>query len=140
MRRLSLACKHIFIKLMGKKMISILRSKPLRRPNKNISVFQVTGLKTLGRVGTHFFFMENLCNFMHLKGILPFKNAYTYFIFLQKTLKNFMVSPVNLGTVRLLLTQVCFYLALSGHLDLQRSWITDKIYQMQVHLNMLLFS
>ena len=26
------------------------------RPNKKISVFLVTGLKILGRVGTHFFF------------------------------------------------------------------------------------
>ena len=25
------------------------------RPNKKISVFRVTGLKILGRVGTHFF-------------------------------------------------------------------------------------
>ena len=39
---------------------------------KNISVFQVMGLKILGRVGTHFFSDENniLCI---LKGILPFK-------------------------------------------------------------------
>ena len=28
------------------------------RPNKKISVFRVTGLKILGRVGTHIFFVS----------------------------------------------------------------------------------
>ena len=43
------------------------------RPNKKkISLFQVTGLKILGRVGTHIFFWKknNLCI---LKGEMPFK-------------------------------------------------------------------
>ena len=39
-------------------------------PNKKISVFQVTGLKILGRVGTHifliFFFFWKKYYFMHL--------------------------------------------------------------------------
>ena len=30
------------------------------RPNKKISVFQVMGLKILGRVGTHIFFLEKI--------------------------------------------------------------------------------
>ena len=30
-------------------------SQMMLRPNKKISVFRVTGLKILGRVGTHFF-------------------------------------------------------------------------------------
>ena len=44
------------------------------RPNNNIRVFRVTGLKILGRVGTNIFFFSGkniiLCI---LKGILPFK-------------------------------------------------------------------
>ena len=32
------------------------------RPNKKISVFQVTGLKILGREGMQFFFLEKLYN------------------------------------------------------------------------------
>ena len=39
------------------------------RPNKVLSVFQVMGLKTLGRVGTHIFLIiclsETKCKFMH---------------------------------------------------------------------------
>ena len=53
------------------------------RPNKKISVFRVTVLKILGRVGTHiflnyFFFWKNviLC---FLKGISPFKMHKLYF-------------------------------------------------------------
>ena len=48
------------------------------RPNKKISVFRVTGLKILGRVGTHFFFNyfffpgKNIFSCI-LKGISPFK-------------------------------------------------------------------
>ena len=42
------------------------------RPNKKISVFQVTGLKILGRVGTHIFFSGKIILCI-LKGILPFK-------------------------------------------------------------------
>ena len=46
------------------------------RPNK-ISVFRVTGLKTLVRVGKHFllifFFLEKYIILCILKGISPFK-------------------------------------------------------------------
>ena len=39
-----------------------------------MSVFRVTGLKVLGRVGTHiYFFLEKKYNFMHFEGISPFK-------------------------------------------------------------------
>ena len=37
------------------------------RPNNKISVFLVTGLKILGRVGTHILFI------LFFSGILPFK-------------------------------------------------------------------
>ena len=52
-------------------------SDTVRRPNKKISVFRVTGLKILGRVGTHVFFFFFL-NFFFiilciLKGEMPFK-------------------------------------------------------------------
>ena len=50
---------------------------PLLRPNIKISVFQITSLKILGRVGTHiffFFFMEK-CNFMHFERHFDFQNA-----------------------------------------------------------------
>ena len=47
------------------------------KPNKKISVFQVTGLNFLGRVGTHvflyFFFLEKNTILYILKGISPFK-------------------------------------------------------------------
>ena len=48
--------------------------EPNLRPNKKISVFQVTGLNILGRVGTHFFFCKkyNLMHFENLKKILGF--------------------------------------------------------------------
>ena len=46
-------------------------SKYLFRPNKKISVFRVTGLKILGRVGTHiffnYFFFWKKNNFMHFE-------------------------------------------------------------------------
>ena len=41
------------------------------RPNKKLSVFQVTGLKILGRVGTHIFFLEKY-NFMHFERYFAF--------------------------------------------------------------------
>ena len=45
-------------------------------PNKNVSLFRVMGLKILGRVGTHIFFIlfcrKNIILCI-LKGILPFK-------------------------------------------------------------------
>ena len=50
------------------------------RPNKKIiSVFRVTGLKILGRAGTHilfksFFFFQKY-NFMHFERHLAFQNA-----------------------------------------------------------------
>ena len=48
------------------------------RPNENISVFWVTGLKTLGIVDMHiffnyFFFLEKKMTLCILKGISPFK-------------------------------------------------------------------
>ena len=42
------------------------------KANEKISVFQVKGLKILGRVGKHFFSGKNKVLFI-LKGILPFK-------------------------------------------------------------------
>ena len=42
----------------------------LVRPNERISVFRVKGLKTLGRVGTHNFF---LLLFFHIKYTRPKK-------------------------------------------------------------------
>ena len=42
-----------------------------KRPNKKINVFRVTGLKILGRVGTHIFFIIFFSgkknDFMHFK-------------------------------------------------------------------------
>ena len=41
------------------------------KQNKKISVFRVTGLKILGKVGTHIFlnifFWEKICSFMHFE-------------------------------------------------------------------------
>ena len=49
------------------------------RPNKKVSVFRVTGLKILGRVGTHiflkYFLLKKKIFFCILKGNSPFKNA-----------------------------------------------------------------
>ena len=48
------------------------------RPNKKISVFRVTGLKTLGRVGTYIFilfFRKKIYNFMHFERHFAFQNA-----------------------------------------------------------------
>ena len=46
----------------------------LVRPRKKVSVFQVTGLKILGRVGIHIFFLEkNNTILCILKGEMPFK-------------------------------------------------------------------
>ena len=55
------------------------------RPNKKICVFRVTGLKKLGREGTHIFSGKNivLCilkgilpyNFMHFERRFAFQNA-----------------------------------------------------------------
>ena len=50
----------------------------LLRTTKKISVFQVTGLKNLGRVGTQIFyliifFLEKIKFYAFLKGISPFK-------------------------------------------------------------------
>ena len=63
------------------------------RPNKKISVLRVTGLKILGRVGTHIFLINFfsgkkiiiLCIF---KGILPFKMH--KIIFFQENLKKIL--------------------------------------------------
>ena len=48
------------------------------RPNKKISLFQVMGLKILGRVGRlffffNFFFLEKKYDFMHFERQMPFK-------------------------------------------------------------------
>ena len=49
------------------------------RPNKEISVFRVTGLKILGRVGIHIFlnsfFSGKKYNFMHFERRNAFQNA-----------------------------------------------------------------
>ena len=45
------------------------------RPNKKISVFRVTGLKTLGRVGIHIYFFWKINNFMHFERHFAFQNA-----------------------------------------------------------------
>ena len=63
------------------------------RPNENISVFWVTGLKILGRVGTHLFFLNIFFSGKNivlriLKGFLPFKMHKIIHLFLQKTGKN----------------------------------------------------
>ena len=52
----------------------------LPRPNtKKLSVFWVTGLKILGRIGTHIFFnylfSGKKYNFMHFERHLAFQNA-----------------------------------------------------------------
>ena len=45
----------------------------LHRPNKKISMVRVTGLKTIGRVGTHIIFLiisfseKKMYNFMHFE-------------------------------------------------------------------------
>ena len=48
-------------------------------PNKKISVFRVTGLKIIGRVGTHIFFFnlkpEKKIFFMHFERHFAFQNA-----------------------------------------------------------------
>ena len=63
----------------------------LIRPNKNVSVFRVTGLKILGRVGSHIFFYffsekknEILCI---LKGNTPFKMHKISFFFSENLKK-----------------------------------------------------
>ena len=43
------------------------------RQNKTISVFWVTGLEILGRVGIYVFFIFFLNLFMHFEGEMPFK-------------------------------------------------------------------
>ena len=48
------------------------------RPNKKISLFRVTGLKILGRVGTHIcliFFFWKKYNFMYFERHFAFQNA-----------------------------------------------------------------
>ena len=49
------------------------------RPNKKISVFQVTRLKILGSVSTHIFvilfYAKNIYNFMHFERHLAFQNG-----------------------------------------------------------------
>ena len=69
------------------------------RPNRKISVFRLTGLKILGMVGTHIFFLEKKNILCILKCISPFKMH--KIIFFSRNLKKFQVSSVNLGRVRL---------------------------------------
>ena len=45
------------------------------RPNKIINAFRVEGLKILGTVGTHIFFLEKIYNFMHFERHFAFQNA-----------------------------------------------------------------
>ena len=75
------------------------------RPNKKISVSQVTGFKILGRVGTHifykFFFLEKNINLCILKGVSPKFKMHKIIFFPRKPEKKSRVSPVNLGSVRL---------------------------------------
>ena len=74
----------------------------LLRPNKKISVFRVTGLTILSRVGTHVFFnyfFSGKIILCILKGILPFKMH--KIIFFPENQKKFKVSPVYLGRVGL---------------------------------------
>ena len=84
--------------------IILLGMSPCRgiRPNKKVSVFQVKGLKILGRVGAHVFLNKNSCKniiLCILKGILPFKMH--EFIYFTENLIFFQVSPVDLGRVGL---------------------------------------
>ena len=44
-----------------------------RQNTKKISVFRVTSLKILGRVGTHIFFSEKKIIYKHFEGKMPFK-------------------------------------------------------------------
>ena len=82
------------------------------RPNKNTSVFQVTNLKILGRVGAHifliiFFRKKNIYNFIHFERHFAFQNAYIFFF--RKLEKKVLVSPVNLGRVGLPKRQVFLF-------------------------------
>ena len=76
-----------------------------------MSMFRVTGLKILGRVGTHiffnyFFFSGKKLILCILKGISPFKMH--KIIFLPENLEKFY-----LGRVGLPLTQVFFFFCLT---------------------------
>ena len=58
------------------------------RPNKKISVFRITGLKILGRVGTHILFnylFSGKSNFMHFERHFAVQNALNY-IFVPENL------------------------------------------------------
>ena len=78
--------------LVGKIHSKMITHHTCIRPNKKISVFRVTGLKILGRVGTQVFFKLNwgggviiLCI---LKGISPFK-MHNIIIVSRKPEKNY---------------------------------------------------
>ena len=64
-------------------------------------MFRVIGLKILGRVGSHnffvYFFLEKNIILCILKGEMPFKMH--KIIFFPENLKKFLFSPVNIGTV-----------------------------------------
>ena len=59
------------------------------RPNKEISVFRVTGLKILGRVGTHIFFSGKNIILCILKDEMPQKKIS------RKPEKKILVSLLN---------------------------------------------
>ena len=69
---------------------------------KKTSMFRVTDLKILGRVGTDFFliifFLENIQFYTFWKA---FRLTKCIQLFFQKTWKNIWVSSVNLGSVGL---------------------------------------
>ena len=79
------------------------------------SVFLVTGLKILGRVGTHFFlffFLETNIILYILSFHFAFQNAWNY-IFFPQNLKKYLgfTSKIRKGRVTLN-TSIFFYLAL----------------------------
>ena len=55
-KKIGNSCFHKGSYLGYKTLVVIKTSQVIIRPYKKISVFQVTGLKFLGRVGTHIFF------------------------------------------------------------------------------------
>ena len=92
----------------------------LSRPDKK-NIKCVSGLKTLGRVGTHFF------------ALIIFKNInFSPFKMHKKNLtenikKKIQVSRVNFGGVRLPLTQVLFYLALSIRMSVMHTLLAGYL-------------
>ena len=98
---------------MAKFMTGWKRVNKLIRPNKKICMFWVMGLKILGWIGTHIFifiFSGNKYNFVHLKGISPFK-MHNLFCFSRKPEKRLgFTSKFRQGWVTL--TQAFFLFGL----------------------------